>query len=87
MGSMGIVGLGEEYRRTEWSHLLLWLLFHVVGVSKLHEYDLPSGYSWEYNALVPEARSGASESEYFSCDSSFSNPSCSGKDKGRTVKA
>lgn len=23
MGSMGIVGLGEEYRRTEWSHLLL----------------------------------------------------------------
>uniref|UniRef100_A0A5G2QNR9 Protein FAM170A n=1 Tax=Sus scrofa TaxID=9823 RepID=A0A5G2QNR9_PIG len=47
-----------------------------MGVSKLHEYDLPSGYSWEYNALVPEARSGASESEYFSCDSSFSNPSC-----------
>ncbi|XP_072813964.1 protein FAM170A-like isoform X2 [Vicugna pacos] len=46
------------------------------GISKLHEYDPLSGYSWKYSALVPEARDGSSESEYFSCDSSFYNPSC-----------
>ncbi|EQB78804.1 hypothetical protein CB1_001178017 [Camelus ferus] len=50
--------------------------FHGVGISKLHEYDPLSGYSWKNSALVPEARDGSSESEYFSCDSSFYNPFC-----------
>ncbi|XP_061278960.1 protein FAM170A-like [Bos javanicus] len=43
-------------------------------ISKLHEYDLPSVYSLESNALNHEERDMSSESEYLSCDSSFYTP-------------
>ncbi|XDB52268.1 hypothetical protein AB1E18_005811 [Capra hircus] len=43
-------------------------------ISELHEYDLPSVYSLESNAMNPEERDMSSESEYFSHDSSFDAP-------------
>lgn len=63
----------------------LWLLFHVLEISELHEYDLPSVYSLESNAMNPEERDMSSESEYFSRDSSFDAPFFAGKDEGRML--
>lgn len=65
--------------------IFLWLLFHVLEISELHEYDLPSVYSLESNAMNPEGRDMSSESEYFSCDSSFYTPFFAGKDEGRML--
>ncbi|KAF3821470.1 hypothetical protein GH733_009512 [Mirounga leonina] len=43
----------------------------VAGISKLRTCDPPPGCSFEDSPLVSEARSGSSESEYFSCYSSL----------------
>lgn len=67
--------------------IFLWLLFPVLEISKLHEYDLPSVYSLESNALNHEGRDMSSESEYLSCDSSFYTPFFAGKDKGRMLES
>ena len=67
--------------------IILWLLFPVLEISKLHEYDLPSVYSLESNALNHEGRDMSSESEYLSCDSSFYTPFFAGKDKGRMLES
>ncbi|XP_070425575.1 protein FAM170A-like [Equus przewalskii] len=44
-----------------------------AGISNFNQYNPQFGYSLENNNMVREARDRSSESEYFSCYSSFSN--------------
>nr|XP_044599672.1 uncharacterized protein LOC123275707 isoform X1 [Equus asinus] len=44
-----------------------------AGISNFNQYNPQFGYSLENNYMVREARDRSSESEYFSCYSSFSN--------------
>lgn len=62
-------------------------LFHFLGILKLPRYNPQPGHSLENSILIHRARDGSSESEYFSCTSSFYNLSYTGKDKGEPLNS